>query len=125
MTNSGNNLPTPTGHVSNVPFNIKSRSKGLILQLRSTTPSCIGLAVSGKGICSEVRSLINPQIAGPSIRRGEPLIFVLDSLDQIGKRLGSIHATGASAYLDDLSSDRPLSSISGFEEPSVRTESAK
>jgi hypothetical protein len=86
----------------------------MILQLSSTTPGCIGLAVSAKGICSEVRSLINPQLAAPSIRRAESLIFFLDWFDQIGKRLNSIHATGASAYLYDLSSVRTLSSHLGI-----------
>jgi hypothetical protein len=66
-------------------LSISIKEQRLDSPAQDTTPSCIGLAVSGKGICAEVRSLINPQIAAPSIRRGESLIFVLDPLDQIGR----------------------------------------
>ena len=52
-------------------------------------------------------------------------IFFVDHLDQVGRRLDTFHTTGASVYLYDLRSERDLSSIPGFEEPSVRTESAK
>jgi len=38
----------------------------------------------------------------------EEILFI-DQLDQIGNRLDSIHSTGASAYLYDLSSERNLS----------------
>ena len=45
----------------------------------------------------------------------EEILFI-DQLDQIGNRLDSIHSTGASAYLYDLSSERNLSFIPEFKE---------
>jgi len=54
----------------------------------------------------------------------EQLLF-LDYLNQIGKRLGGMQVTGASAFLYDLSNDGTQSDISGISSDSIRPELAK